>query len=80
MSRHASGNRSRYDSGMDTIRDGSGRIIATISPAGNGFTNVYDGRGTPLGYSTVNGTFDNAGRLISPTPGQYGLLVRDFGR
>jgi hypothetical protein len=62
---------------METIYDASGAPLATIVPPGNGFTNVYDKRGNPLGYSTSNGTYDQSGRLVSTTPDQYGLLIRN---
>ena len=60
---------------METIYDAAGGVLATIVPMGNGFTNVYDAGGNPLGYSTETGTYNNDGRIVSPSPGQYGLLV-----
>jgi hypothetical protein len=60
---------------METIYDAAGDVVATIVPMGNGFTNVHDSRGNPLGYSTDMGTYATDGRMVSPSSAQYGLLL-----
>jgi hypothetical protein len=60
---------------MQNIRGANGAVIATIVQSGAQFTNVYDAQGSPIGYSSANGTFDARGALVSPNPDQYGLLI-----